>query len=71
MKYACPVILTDGPRAGQPCGRRFMAPNDACQNHRPPPPSRQRPPSREDQRKVRTKRQREKATAGIPSGWVV
>jgi hypothetical protein len=48
----CQHVLTDGPRAGQVCGRRYQAgtrpdgtERDACQNHRPPPPSRPVHPS--------------------------
>jgi hypothetical protein len=70
----CATVLADGPRAGQVCGRRYLAPHEACEKHRPPPPARVRPKWKDrdkDRIRQRDNRARARRTTGIPAGWEV
>jgi hypothetical protein len=66
----CPAILKPPhPRAGKPCGRRYMT-GEGCENHRPPKPEVHTKP-RGDTLERQQRRRIAKRAAGIPAGWDV
>jgi hypothetical protein len=64
----CATVLVSGPRAGQVCGRIFLAPHKQCVRCRPPPPRRVREHNPEWQRRCRERRKRREALAGLGPG---
>lgn len=71
--HRCPRLLDPGhSRAGEPCGRRYMPPFEACEAHRPAPPTRTKPrteATRALDAKHRARFRRARASAGLPEGW--
>lgn len=68
----CTVVLTEGPRAGQVCGRRYMRPHEACVRCRPKPPAGRPAVEPTEARRARDReRIRRRRGAGVPTGWVV
>jgi hypothetical protein len=64
----CPAIL-ESPhrRAGEVCGRRYLA-GDACEQHRPEPPRVSKPAGNTAPARQRARRLAKRA-AGLPDGW--
>ncbi len=67
----CPFVLTSGPRAGQVCGRRYLA-GDGCEKHREVKPRqlRKQPTAEYKARKRREYRERDnRSGVGVPASW--
>ena len=66
----CAHVLTEGRRAGEVCGRRYLA-GGACERHRPKRTYSGGPRTAEEQRVDRERKARLRATIGVPAGWEV